>query len=191
MGLLLVLGLPVVLAMESPLLQWRRPVYIAGGFAGILALALMLPQPLLAGGYLPGLQARRGRRVHRVVGATLVAAVGLHVGALFVTSPPDMIDALTFTAPTAFSLWGVVSMWMLICAAVLAIPRRRLGLRFWRIGHTVAVVLAVTTGVIHAFLVEGTMEPASKVVLCLLVVAATAKTVFGLRAWRALQRRRE
>ena len=48
---------PIAAAAASPLLAWRGPVYIVAGFAGILALGLMLVQPLLVGGYLPGLSA--------------------------------------------------------------------------------------------------------------------------------------
>ena len=101
---------PLALAAMSPLLQWRQPVYIAAGFAGIIAMCLLLLQPLLAGGLLPGLTGLRGRRLHRWTGALLVTAVLLHVAGLFVTSPPDVIDALLFRSPTPFSAWGVIAM---------------------------------------------------------------------------------
>ena len=55
---------PIAAAAASPLLEWRGPVYILAGFAGIIALGLMLVQPLLIAGYLPGLSAYRGRRPH-------------------------------------------------------------------------------------------------------------------------------
>jgi hypothetical protein len=58
------LCLPIAAAATSPQLAWRGPVYILAGFAGIVALGLVLVQPLLIGGYLPGLQAYRGRRAH-------------------------------------------------------------------------------------------------------------------------------
>ena len=45
---------PLVEASRSPLLEWRGPVYVAAGFAGIVALALLLIQPLLVAGALPG-----------------------------------------------------------------------------------------------------------------------------------------
>ena len=63
---------PIAAAAASPLLEWRGPVYILAGFAGIVALGLMLVQPLLIGGYLPGLSAYRGRRVHHWIGRALV-----------------------------------------------------------------------------------------------------------------------
>jgi len=43
----------------------EEAVYILAGFAGIVAMGVMLFQPLLIGGYLPGLSARIGRRAHR------------------------------------------------------------------------------------------------------------------------------
>ena len=77
---------PIAAAAASPLLEWRGPVYILAGFAGIVALGLMLVQPLLIGGYLPGLPAYRGRRAHRWIGGALVVAVVVHVGGLWITS---------------------------------------------------------------------------------------------------------
>src|SRR4051812_22740567 len=69
------LGVPVAAAVASPLLAWRGPLYVIAGFAGILALGLMLVQPLLAGGYLAGLSGFRGRRAHRWTGVALVVAI--------------------------------------------------------------------------------------------------------------------
>src|SRR4051812_4550434 len=153
---------PVAAAAASPLLAWRGPLYIAAGFAGILALALMLVQPLLAGGYLAGLSGFRGRRVHRWTGAALVAAIAIHVGGLWITSPPDMIDALLFVSPTPFSPFGVIAMWAIFAVALLALLRRRLRLRTWRIAHMSLAVVIVPGSVVHAMLVEGPMETVSK-----------------------------
>src|SRR5690242_8493843 len=95
-----VIGLPIAFAMTSEQLAWRGPIYILAGFAGIIALGLVLVQPLLIAGYLPGLAAYRGRRVHHWIGGALVVAVLVHVAGLWISSPPDMIDALTFMSPT-------------------------------------------------------------------------------------------
>ena len=135
---------PIAAAAFSPLLAWRGPVYILAGFAGIVALGLVLVQPLLIAGYLPGLSAYRGRRAHHWIGGAVVVAVVIHVGGLWITSPPDMIDALTFISPTPFSPFGVIAMWAIFAVAFLAALRRRLGLRTWRIVHmTLAVVIVV------------------------------------------------
>ena len=177
---------PIAAAAASPLLQWRDPLYIVAGFAGVVALALLLMQPLLMGGYLPGLPALRGRRTHRWTGAMLVVAVVIHVGGLWITSPPDVIDALLFTSPTPFSAWGVIAMWAIFAAALLAALRRRLrlGPRTWRIVHTLLAVIIVVGTVVHAVLIEGTMEIMSKAALCALVLAATIKVMADLGVWR-------
>lgn len=180
------IGVPIAFAATSELLQWRGPVYIAACFAGIIALGLVLVQPLLAAGYLPGLPALRGRRVHHWIGGALVAAIVIHVGGLWITSPPDMIDALLLVSPTPFSPFGVVAMWTIFAVALLAALRRRLGLRpqTWTKAHMALAVVIVVGSVVHAMLVEGTMETVSKAALCVLVLAAAIKVMADLRVWR-------
>jgi hypothetical protein len=177
---------PIVAAAASPLLAWRGSIYILAGFAGIIALGLVLVQPLLIGRYLPGPSAYRGRRTHRWIGGALVVAVVVHVGGLWITSPPDMIDALLFASPTPFSPWGVIAMWAIFAVALLAALRQRLGLRAqtWRIVHMPLAIVIVAGSVVHAMLIEGTMETISKAALCALVLAATAKVMVDLRVWK-------
>jgi len=183
-------AIPVGVAATSPLLAWRDPIYIAACLAGVVAMALVLIQPLLAGGYLPGLSSLRGRRVHRWVGLLLVAAVIFHVAGLWLTSPPDVIDALLFTSPAPFSAWGVVAMWAVCAAALLAAARQRMQPRLWRLGHTALATAVVAGSVVHAMLIEGTMGTWSKAALCALAIAATIKVLIGLRSWTLLTRRR-
>lgn len=178
---------PLALAGSSEYLAWRSPVYIAAGFAGIVALCLLLVQPLLVGGWLPGLGLLRGRRVHRVVGVVLVALVIMHVAGLWITSPPDIEDALLFRSPTPFSVWGVTAMWALFAAALLAGLRTRISPLAWRAGHTSLVAIAMLGGVVHALLIEGTMETTSKAVLCALVATATLAAVAA--SWQRARRR--
>src|ERR1700759_2197281 len=155
-ALAIAIGVPIALAATSPQLEWRGPVYILAGFSGIVALGLMLVQPLLIAGYLPGLSAFRGRRVHHWIGGTLVAVIVIHVAGLWIPSPPDMIDALLYASPTPFSPWGVTAMWAIFAVALLAIVRRRLRLRTWRIAHLLLAVVIVVGSVMHCLLVEGT-----------------------------------
>jgi len=178
------IGVPLAAAAMSPLLEWRNAVYILAGFAGIIALGAMLVQPLLIGGYLPGLTGRVGRRVHHWIGGTLVVAIVIHVGGLWITSPPDMMDALLFASPTPFSLFGVIAMWAIFAVALLATFRRRLRPRTWRIAHMLLAIVIVTGSVVHAILIEGTMETVSKAALCVLVLAAASKVIAGLPVWR-------
>jgi len=175
---------PIAFAAASPLLAWRGPLYILAGFAGIIALGLVLIQPLLIGGYLPGLPAFRGRRAHHWIGGTLVVAIVVHVMGLWITSPPDMIDALTFTSPTPFSPFGVTAMWAIFAVALLAVFRRRLRPRTWRIVHMSLAAVIVAGSVVHAMLVEGTMETVSKAALCVLVLGAAIKVIADLLVWR-------
>jgi hypothetical protein len=180
---------PIAAAAVSPQLEWRDPVYILAGFAGIIALGLLLVQPVLAGGYLPGPSAYRGRRAHHWIGGAVVVAVLIHVGGLWVTSPPDMLDALLFASPTPFSPFGVIAMWAIFAVAFLAFFRRRLGLRTWRIVHMVLAAVIVVGSVVHGMLIEGTMETMSKAALCALVLGAAIKVMVDLaRRMRATSR---
>jgi MFS family permease len=177
---------PIVLAATSELLAYRGLVYILAGFAGIIALGLVLVQPLLIGGYLPGLPGYRGRRAHYWIGGTLVLAVVAHVGGLWFSSPPDMVDALLFVSPTPFSPFGVIAMWAIFVVALLAAFRRRLGLapRTWRLAHMLFAVVIVGGSVVHGLLIEGTMETMSKAALCVLVVLAAIKVMVDRRVFR-------
>jgi predicted ferric reductase len=174
---------PIVLAARSPLLAWRDPIYIAAGFAGVVSLGLLLLQPLSIGGFLPGLTPAGPRRLHRMVGGALVAALVVHVAGLWITSPPDVVDVLLFRSPTPFSAWGVIAMWAVFATALLAALRRPLRIRprWWRAGHVSLAVVIVGGVVAHALLIEGTMESISKAVLCALVVAATVKLLADRR----------
>ena len=184
-ALIAAVGVPLAAAAASPLLAWRGPVYITAGFAGVIALGLLLVQPILIGGYLPGMSGLRARRAHRWIGSFLVIAVIVHVAGLWVTSPPDVIDALLFDSPTPFSNWGVIAMWAIFAVAALAAMRRRWRLRprTWRIAHTSLALIIVIATVVHAILIEGTMETVTKVALCTLVVTATLSVLVVLRVW--------
>ena len=181
---------PVLLAAWSPYLAFRQPVYIVAGFAGIAALALMLVQPLLASLLLPGMSAARGRRLHVWVGTAVVGLVIIHVGGLWITSPPDVIDALLLRSPTPFSAWGVLAMVALFGAGMLALARGWIGVRAWRVGHTLLVATAVIATVPHAWLIEGAMEPFSKAVLLAAALFTLALAVRRRQVWRVVWRRR-
>ncbi len=184
---------PVVVALNSPWLPGRNMAYIVAGLAGILGLAMLLFQPLLAANYLPGPGAVRARWWHRVVGVGIVVAVLLHVAGLYVTSPPDTLDALLLVSPTPFSVYGVTAFWGVILTALLVALRRRIGWRVstWRAVHNAFAAMVVGCTVIHALLIEGTMGSVSKQVLCAAVVLATGVAMVHLRfirPWRARRR---
>lgn len=176
---------PVVAAAFSPYLAWRDPVYIAAGFAGIVGMGLMLFQPLTMAGVLPGLSSFWARRLHRWSGVVLLLCVVFHVAGLWITSPPDVVDALLFRSPTPFSLWGVIAMWALCAAGVFALLRSRIRVR-WntvRRWHTALTGVAVAGTVTHALLIEGTMATFSKYALSALLIAASITAAMVLRPW--------
>ena len=182
----LTLSAPIVAAAFSPLLAWRSPIYILAGFAGILAMACLLLQPLLAGRLLPNISPITARRSHHIIGGWLILFIVIHVVGLWLTSAPDVIDAFLFRSPTPFSAWGVVAMWAVFATAFLAIFRRKLRVQTWRILHGgFAFVIAIGSAV-HAFLIQGTMEPISKAFLCIVVLGVTAKVLLDL--WLKIKR---
>jgi len=183
---------PVLAAAASPLLAYRSVVYIVAGIAGVAALSLLLIQPLLAAGYLPGLSPTQARRWHRWVGSTLALAVVIHIGGLYLTSPPDTLDALILASPTPFSVYGVIGLWSLVLTVVLVAARSKLGLRppLWRVFHTILASVVVVSSVVHALLIEGTMGTTSKIILCAAVLIVTAATMINLRVVRPLLQNR-
>ena len=189
-GVVAAIAVPIIAAALSPLLAWRDPIYILAGFAGIVGLALLLIQPLLAGGKLPGLSGARGRSLHRKIGLGLVVAVVVHVAGLWITSPPDVVDVLLFTSPTPFAVWGVIAMWAVFVSACLAFLRTRLRLRprVWRVAHTMLAVVIVAGSTVHAWLIEGTMGQVSKAVLCVLVIGVSVKVFADLKVWAKRRR---
>ena len=188
--LVVTIAVPIIAAAASPLLAWRQPAYVLAGFAGVIGMGLLLMQPLLAGRWLHGLSQMANRRWHRRCGLAFVAALLVHVGGLWITSPPDVVDALLFVSPTPFSAWGVIAMWTAFAAAVLGVLRHRLNLRYriWRLGHVGLVGVTIVGSVVHAMLIEGTMEVMSKTALCVLVVLVSAATLARLRVWEVRRR---
>jgi len=181
---------PLALSAASPLLQWRQPIYILAGFAGVVGMAVMVLQPLLVVGAMPGAPAANQRKWHRVFGVGLLVAVLVHIGGLWITSPPDVIDVVLFRSPTPFGLWGAVAMWAVFLAALLARFRVRMPLRIWRRGHTATVILAAVGTVLHAVQIDGTMEAFSKWILSAAVLIALAFAVVRRRVWAMGWRKR-
>ncbi|MEM7520847.1 MAG: ferric reductase-like transmembrane domain-containing protein [Pseudomonadota bacterium] len=177
--------LPLFAALLSPLLAYRQPIYIIAGFAGIVGFALMPLQPLAAARLLPGLSPQGAKRLHVWLGAGLVAAVVVHVGGLWIFSPPDVVDALLLRSPTPFSVWGVAAAGAILLAGLLAVLRARLPLRAirWRILHMAFAATAVCGTVAHVLLIDGTMEMMTKLMLCAVALFATLRGLIALWPW--------
>ena len=178
-----VVSVPVFIAATSPLLNGREGVYIVGGMAGVVGLALLLVQPLLASGYLPAISTLQERRWHRRIGIVLVASVALHIFGLYLTSPDDLTDALLLVAPTPFSVYGVLAMWGLILTVILVAIRTRLSVNhnMWKVMHNVISIVVVLASVTHALMIEGAMSFRSKLILCICIVGATVIVIAHLR----------
>lgn len=184
------IAVPFAIAAASPLQAWRSAPYIAGSLAGVLALAALLVQPLLAAGYLPGLRGPRALRWHLRLGTALVVLVAVHIGGLYLASPADATDALLLVSPTPFSVYGVTAMWAVVLTALLVALRRRLPVRMttWRIVHYALALVVVGATIVHALMIEGAMGSLSKVFLCALAGAATLVAVMDLRLLRRRRR---
>ena len=80
-------------------------------------------------------------------------------------------------------------MWAVFATALLAALRGRLRLRLvvWRLCHIALAAMIVVGSVVHALLIDGTMEILSKVALSALVVAAAAKVILDLRLLAGLR----
>lgn len=169
--------IPIAIASTSPFLAWRSPVYIAGCFAGIFALAIVFLQPILAMNMLPGLHPRKARRVHKILGQGLFISVIAHVGLLWITSPPDIIDALLFRSPTPFAPFGVLAMWAVFLSAICIAFRKRLRRHASTIHITLALIIVSGT-IIHAVLIQGLMGQISKTILCAMAAVAMGWVVY-------------
>ncbi len=180
---------PIIIAAFSPLLASRDTAYIIGGMSGIVALSLLLVQPLLAAGYLPGRSILSQRKWHRWVGSLFIVAVALHIVGLFVTSPDDMTDALLLAAPTPFSVYGVVALWGVVLTGILVVVRKKCSLLVWTLMHNGLALIVVIASVVHAVMIEGAMSHLSKQVLCICIVVVSVFTVLHLRLIRPMQNR--
>jgi hypothetical protein len=174
---------PIVASFWSPLLAWRDPIYIVAGLAGlagIAAMTLLFVQPLLAGSYLPGLNSDQSARINQIVGSLLVIMVMTHVAGLWITSPPDVVDALLFASPTPFSAWGVIAIWAVFISALSFGLRRRLKLSpsIWKRVHRGLAAVIVGGTIVHALLIVGTMEIVSKGLLCFFIVVVIVRQAY-------------
>lgn len=192
LALATLMTVPVIDAALSPYLSYRSIVYIAGGFAGILGLCLLLPQPLLGARVLPGLGPMAAARWHQRIGIALVFCVVVHVVGLYLTSPMDTIDVLLLRAPTPFSLYGFLAFWGVVLTALLVALRRviRVRPRVWLWGHNLLALGVVIATAIHALRIQGAMGAVSKAVLVGAVVVATLASLIDLRLVRPLRRKR-
>lgn len=171
--------LPIIVAAFSPYLVFRDATYIIAGFAGIICLSLFVLQPLLSTRLLTP-NPIVARRLHRVVGIALLILVIIHVVGLYFTSPPDVIDALVFRAPTLFSVFGVIALWGIFLTAFIAFARRYLPAAAWRIAHQLLSTLVVFATIIHAVQIDGAMEVITKWGISIIALTTTVISLVWL-----------
>lgn len=183
---------PIVVAAFSPLLKSRELIYVVGGLSGVVALSLLLVQPLLALGYLANVSLVRQRQWHLWSGALLVVTIALHIGALYVTSPDDMTDALLLRSATPFSVYGVIALWGVLLIAMLVAFRNKIKIpiKRWKTVHVFIAAIVVVASIIHTLWIQGAMGTVSKWVLCGTIVFATGYAVHQLDTLQAIFRKR-
>jgi predicted ferric reductase len=189
--LLLIVG-PIVVAAFSPLLKSRELIYVIGGLSGVVALSLLLVQPLLAIGYLTSVSLIKQRRWHQWSGTLLVVSIALHIAALYITSPDDITDALLLRSATPFSVYGVIALWGVLLIAMLVAFRSKIKIpiKRWKTIHAIIAAISVVASIIHALWIQGAMGAVSKWVLCGTIVFATGYAVHQLDTLQAIFRKR-
>ena len=170
------------IAVSSPLLKSRDFVHIVGGLAGVLALVLLLIQPVLATAVLKGISPVQQRRWHLRTGILLVISLLVHIGALYLTSPDDMTDALLLRSATPFSVYGVIGLWGILLTATLVTVKSRLKIssKVWKGLHVSLAVIVAIASIVHALWIQGAMGVVSKWVLSAAIVVATGYAIYKL-----------
>jgi len=143
--------LPLLLALTDAHLASASAALIVSTAAAALAVSALAVQPLLAGS---------GRlRWHRVLGATALVLVLVHLGGLFVESPKDTRFALSLDGPTRGRM-AALATFALIAVVALGVARARLPMSgpSWRILHGFLAVLVVGLGFGHAVLTDGALD---------------------------------
>lgn len=179
-------------AALSPLQAGRDLTWIAGGLTGVLALGLLVPQGLLATGWIT--TGPRQRRWHRRTAYLLILAVLAHVGGLYLYSPDDILDALLLHMPL-YSKLGVASLAALVLVAALAAARRafRRHPSGWRIAHGTLAALVAATAIGHTVLAWGALDGWAERLTVLAVMLAIAGALLQplLERRRAREARRD
>lgn len=153
-----------VLLVLSPVLisWWFVPVdeeevlwRLAGKQAGLLGMAVLLVQPLLAA-RLRWMERPFGQdrllRFHRLMGAAALALLVVHPVLLAAGSRWSLLYSLSVPWPILLGKAALVLLAMLVAAAW-AFGRLPLTYERWRTGHGVAAVLVLVLGAGHAFIV--------------------------------------
>ena len=122
--------------------------------------------------------------LHRFLGGTAVAFVGVHVGAILVDGytsfgPVDVLVPLTSAWNPIAVAWGIVAMYLLLAVELTSLVRRRLSKRTWHLVHLLSLPLVVISTV-H-LLTAGTDTGNPVLTGALLLTAAAIGALTGYR----------
>ena len=172
-------AVPVVLALTDRHLSGASVALVVSTATAALAVSVLALQPLLAG---------TGRLTrHRLLGATALALVLVHVGALFVESPSDALFAMSPDGPTRarMALFATIALLAVVALGALK-PRLPLATSTWRILHAYLAVVVIALGMGHALLTDGALDGAGTPVL----LALAAIGLLGVPAAHLARTRR-
>ena len=153
-----VAAVPVALALSDAHLAGASAALVISTATAAVAVSVLALQPLLAG---------TGRVTrHRVLGATALALVLVHVGALFVESPSDALFAMSLDGPTRarMALFATIALLAVVALGTLK-ERLPLATSTWRVLHAYLAVVVIALGIGHAVLTDGALDGAGTPVL--------------------------
>jgi predicted ferric reductase len=157
-----VVAVPLAVALTDPHLSGASTALVVSTATGAVAAAALGLQPLLAAG-------RRIAR-HQLLGATVLALVLVHVGALVIESPGDAWFAMSPDGPTRARM-ALIATIALVLAVALGALRGRLRWHptTWRALHAYLAVVVITLGLGHALLTDGALDGAGTAILLALM----------------------
>ena len=173
-------------ALSSTYARTAPPSLVVSIVTAAPAVALLALQPLWAAA---ARLRRPGLRWHVRLGTTALALVAVHVVALFVLSPDDVLFAVSPDGPTRARMAVLATAALFVTVGLGVLRRRRPssgpGLT---VLHGFFGLWTVVLGVGHAVLTDGALDgPGTAVMLVLLGLGATgavAARVYGVRRQR-------
>lgn len=178
----------MAVALSSTYLRAAPPSLVVSIVTGVLAVGLLALQPIWA----VAVRLRRlGLQWHVWLGATALALVAVHVVALVVLSPDDVLFAASPDGPTRarMAVLATVALFVTVGLGVVGRRRRRSSSPGLTVLHAFFGLWTLVLGIGHAVLTDGALDgPGTAVMLVLLglgVTGAVAARVCRSRATRA------
>lgn len=142
---------PVGVALTSRYAQAASVALIVSLVASTIALGVIAVQPVLAA-------ARKIQR-HQFFGVIALVLVLVHIAALFLESPDDLLFALSPDGPLRARMALIATIALTLMATLGALrPRLRWHPTTWRILHAYLAVVVIILGFGHALLTDGALD---------------------------------